>query len=1615
MFVSSTRWTFLLLFLIAGNALADTNYNPFLNIQEPIVCSASTTRHFIELDQQTASVRFEDLIPGTKYHIFVLSDRPDGACLPVANTPVLNDQLKFIEPGVYLFKATDTFFEINITGATCQQDQLLSLSIGKTQEEENSLSFLPQGIEVSLDAYSVQELIESVFIGGDCFQVESGSITYEGDPESIGFFSSGTDALNMEEGIILSTGRATKAEGPNVLYNTGNWMDGPANDPDLEQLLVDDYNLRDRASLEFDFTPTSEMISFEFVFASEEYCEYVNSSFNDVFGFFISGPGINGPFANNAENIAFVPGSNDYISINSINHFQNQIHFNNNIPIDQHNSLPFSLSCPELEDDPGVATSYLEYDGFTNVMTAMAQVNPCETYHIKLVISDVQDAYFDSAVFLKANSFSGGNTAQISVEVPGIGGDQLTEDCTGGFFRFDRTNEDLSEDVIIRYTVSDLSTATPGVDYEALPDSIIIPAGEAFYNLPILAYNDDLVEGVENILLEMEVPCSCQNPYSIIYLLDGTPLETENTEISFCEGQSSLLSANAMGGVGRLSYLWSTGDTLAEIPVMINQNTDYSVTITDQCGKSVSAVHQVVITPEPTGVLSGETILCENIPVNYLPVTLTGSGPWDLEYTLNGAPQNPVVGILNNDFQLPVTAPGTYLLTGINSNACVGTPAGSGTVTAVILEINEEMDPLTCPEAADGALSVAATGGNMPYDFLWENGTVGPAISSLDAGQYQVTLTDGNGCETARNFSVTLDEEVPQVAIAPASTLTCDTTEISLSADASTGSIYEYLWEGPTGGIQSGNTTLHPMVTQPGDYILEVINTNTGCRQADTLMVIQDITPPDPVVLIQGPQTLTCNETTTILDATASRPFGEVTFTWSTTDGYLDPANINHPIPEIDSAGLYQLLLTNTLNGCTAAINTLIDLNVTTPSPLILTPSELTCQDTVRQLNATGSMVQGTPIYNWTTEDGMLLNGMDGLTPDIAAPGTYLLEIEDTDNGCIAQESVTVTENIIPPIAEIIAPTESLDCNTFSLDLESGNSSQGDDFLFNWTTDEGAISGSNSNVMATVTAPGAYQLLITDQRNGCTASANTTVLQSLTAPIADITVLGQDILTCQFPATTISAAGSTGENALSYRWSTNDGQLATDQLTQIENEILSPGTYQLEVVDMVNACTDETNVLIMEDKQLPEITIATPSVLNCNQDTISISAEGSAQGTNYVPTWTTTDGNITGPINDLNTNVDQPGSYQLDILDSANGCISTAVIVVNENSVLPVAQINPVTEMLDCNTTELELTAIGNLLETYRFEWRTTNGNILGNTSALNISVNAAGNYELLVTDTENGCQSQATELVEANENQPESIQVAIQTPNCYGETGSLEILGVTGGEGPYLYALDIFADEIFYADTSYQNLAPGNFELTVLDINGCKFTQPITLNGVPELIVTTEPRYEIRLGESQKLKATVSVPDFRIDSIGWQPGNENMCINCYDPVVRPFEDTYYTVSVIDENGCTATAQTLVVVDKERRVYIPNAFSPNGDGQNDALTVFSDMLSVAQVNTFQIFSRWGEKLFENNDFQPNQASEGWDGLFGNKMMMSGVYVFFAEVEFLDGHREIYKGDVTLLR
>jgi len=209
--------------------------------------------------------------------------------------------------------------------------------------------------------------------------------TYKGAPIASGFFSNGlASGIGIEEGIILSTGYAESAIGPNNDDGaTGN--NGLVGDSDLNALIPGSTTF-DASVLEFDFVSTSGNVYFNYVFASEEYNEFVNTAFNDVFGFFLNG-----------TNIALIPGTNTPVSINNINggnpygfNATNPQLFNNN---DLQNGGPFYN---------------IQYDGFTKVLTAQFEgLEIGKTHRIKLAIADVGDRSLDSAVFIQAGTFSG--------------------------------------------------------------------------------------------------------------------------------------------------------------------------------------------------------------------------------------------------------------------------------------------------------------------------------------------------------------------------------------------------------------------------------------------------------------------------------------------------------------------------------------------------------------------------------------------------------------------------------------------------------------------------------------------------------------------------------------------------------------------------------------------------------------------------------------------------------------------------------------------------------------------------------------------------------------------------------------------------------------------------------------------------------------------------------------------------------------------------------------------------------------------------------------------------------------------------------------------------------
>ncbi len=370
--------------------------------------------------------------------------------------------------------------------------------------------------------FSEQTLVEQVLLGEG---VEILHVKYDGQNESLGYFDRGLGEIGICQGLVMSTGQVDELDRGNDEDNFGGTSSGELySDNDLSSLTLG--TLKDIARYEITFIPSSDNLSFEYIFASEEYPEFVCSRFNDVFGFFITGPSPQGGNYN-ALNIAMVSnesGDEYPVAINTINGGM----VGNSSSTDCSGSTE-SLDFGQLYND-NVGSQNFTLDGFTDVLKAEVSVIPCAEYTIKLVIADGTDVNFDSAVFLKASSFSS-QSLQASL-VTTSSSSILTEGCSSGEIIFeipDVLQNDLRLDFRILDQVSGLEMATVNQDYSAINTSLEILAGNKQVSLPIEIIDDLITENTEYIALEYVVN-ECKLDTILIPIQDYTLRDFQNLE-----------------------------------------------------------------------------------------------------------------------------------------------------------------------------------------------------------------------------------------------------------------------------------------------------------------------------------------------------------------------------------------------------------------------------------------------------------------------------------------------------------------------------------------------------------------------------------------------------------------------------------------------------------------------------------------------------------------------------------------------------------------------------------------------------------------------------------------------------------------------------------------------------------------------------------------------------------------------------------------------------------------------------------------------------------------------------------------------------------------------------
>ncbi|MCP4440905.1 MAG: T9SS type B sorting domain-containing protein [Aureispira sp.] len=1552
---------------------------------------------------------------------------------------------------------------------------------------------------------SAQQLVQNYLVGNGV-TVSNVTMGTGCNSRQFGTFTNQNSNLPLSSGIVLSTGYADDLNNTAINTDPGftsysnnpNCFDGICvpGDPYLDAIMAPQTSF-DAAVLEFDFVPESDTVRFRYVFASEEYNEFVCSEFNDAFAFVLSGPGMP------ARNIALVPGTNRPVTINTVNRGSAGMGGNPNNCSGSSGSLNYSQYF--INNNMG---SYVQFDGMTTTLEAMAIVVPCQTYHIKLVVGDAVDGSYDSGVFFEASSFSTPKDLTVTVNSPNNSG-VIGEGCTSGAFVFS-LNKPFPQDYTINYNI--LGSASNGTDYTNIATSITIPAGATSVSLPIAAFNDNISEGSETIILDIpsgncarqtvqlviedevlltapQVSCQTltssttqfnwnsvsgavgyevstdggvtwQAPSSggLSHIITGL---TPNTDVKLwvraiggyqicgenavgysmcnncmlstsilaqqtidCNGNTGMLTTSNNNIGGTLSYLWSTGETTPLIG-NVPQGT-YSVTLTESTGCIAN-----------TSFFLGEPALLQNNMVsvdvscfgdnNGSAVAQSSGGTGTHQYSWS----NPSFANGNKMQQLPAN---NYRVTITDANGCEIVDSVEITEPDSLV-LSSSMTNVNCFGSTDGTATALVTGGTPVYTYQWSDNqqqTDSIAIN-LEQGTYCVSVTDANMCTATSCVTITEPSEL-SITINSFLNVTCnggnDGQAVVVAAGGSPS--YSYLWS------PSGATTANATGLEAGMHTVVVSDAN-GCQQVATVQLSQ----PNVVsASIQQTADISCyGYNDGAVEVLPTGGTGNYTYIWNHNNSTT--TNIQQLY-----AGHYRVTVDD---GQSCAI---ANLQIAEPDSLEanLSFTEVSCHggtDGTIEVNPLG----GTATYQYQWSTGNTSYNSTGL-----AIGSYQITVTDA-NACVVTDEITVTQ---PQPLGLVLTADSVSC-------KEGNNGQiqtaiqGGRAPFTYQWSNGNTNSTNTGLIANQ-----YTLTVTDA-NGCKIDEQATVKEPATK-IAIQSLTTQATL-CNGDANGQAfVAAKGGIPNYNYQWS--NGQTGTTA------QNLLAGAYIVTATDVKGCIIVDTAIVEQPDK----LTVNTQVYSDYNGAHISCNGatDGQVQAIplggvgGYSYDWSN------GQQASIATGLAQ-GQYQLTLTD-ANNCKTTSQISVVEPTVLEVTETHQDISCFDGKNGQIEVHAIGG---TTAYQYSLEGGNFVSNPVFGGLK---ARTYSVWVKDA-NGCLTAISTTLE----QPTILEGSLtaRPTDCHNTKHGEAQLELKGGVGPYNY---LWSDG--QTTALAKKLAIGSYVITATDANGCEWIKTTKITSPPELKLELNPTGVLCAGDANGrilVAATGGILtyqnyEYSKDSINWQTGNiiadltsgiytiytrdargcitktsttvesadpffleqfsSDTTITYYEPVeliaqpndtenitwkwssegaggtelttssfttnVEPVEDTRYRFVATNINGCVIDTTVWVRVEKTRHVNAPKAFSPNGDGVNDYFFLQGDD-KVESVERFAVYSRWGELLYEVKDGTVNQTRFGWDGVFRNKKMNSGIYVWTAVVKFKDGYTKKISRDVTLLR
>jgi len=350
-----------------------------------------------------------------------------------------------------------------------------------------------------------------------------------------------------------------------------------------------------------------------------------------------------------------------------------------------------------------------------------------------------------------------------------------------------------------------------------------------------------------------------------------------------------------------------------------------------------------------------------------------------------------------------------------------------------------------------------------------------------------------------------------------------------------------------------------------------------------------------------------------------------------------------------------------------------------------------------------------------------------------------------------------------------------------------------------------------------------------------------------------------------------------------------------------------------------------------------------------------------------------------------------------DLYINALGCDSTICIVYSflSSASINADVVNPSCTGYDDGILTTEILAG---FSPYEYAWNT------GSSQSILQDI-SAGEYMITVTDAKN-CVAEQTFIVE--DPPPIIIDYTIIEPSCFGLADGQINIDASGGEPAYEIS---FGDYPTSLDGVFENVMGGTYEAYVRDAKGCESSFLINVNSPPQISIDLPSNLTMTLGDDLEIDATINASSFY--EIQWFPTVDLDCSNCEDPVTSSIFDVNYYLQVEDEYGCIVLDSVAISVVNDFAIYIPNAFSPNGDGLNDEFEIYSGK-GVREILSLQIFNRWGAEVYKLEKFRPDDE-HAWDGRMKSEGFNGGVFVYVVDVLFVDGVKRVFSGDVLLVK